>query len=716
MTCSHDGTLVIWDPEERRRLLPPCDAGRPVAACDFSPDGRFILSIDGSGGLAVWDARSGNRIASKVALAREDCAWSPDGRWIATAGEFVFGGGEIQFWNAQPLELRTALRRDHRVVWEPGENRGKMVTGIEPGHSQSVSACAFSPNGRILVSASEDRALKLWDVERHQQIATLVGHEAEVTACCFAPDGHRLASGSADGTLRLWDVESATGGGVTSQHTEKVATLVYSRAAERFLSGSGDGSMKLWSGDGQVVATLPGHEGGPHAAVASATGRRVVSVAFGGVVGEVGLWDPVRADKVGIRAQRDWGTACALSPCGARVAVGWRNGVLTIYDCKRGAILSKRHGHDDIIESCAFSPSGFKILTGARDGTLRLWSPRTGKPLTLRFTERGGRVDSVKAHTAGVTACGYSPDERWIVSGDWNGKLKIWDAELNAEKHVLVGHSGPPVSACLFSPDGRRIASASWDGTVKLWNPGEGTPDGTLGTLKGHREGVSLAYSADGRRILSGSGDGTVRVWDAQTGDELGRAATEGGVRCLAEGRGGNTIAVGTVSGSVEVFRLTGFDVGPAVVTAVRLLRFAPLRLWHRLPMLRPMRELDYRLTAVCPSCGARSPVPAPVIDTIAATYARSGLDRKASPCIALDPQCWNEAGLLSQCPSCSESLRYNPFWVDRIWEARWTPADWAAMVDNFMLVELERRLPTLGRPLRRALCRYSRGVRWESW
>ena len=135
-----------------------------------------------------------------------------------------------------------------------------------------------------------------------------------------------------------------------------------------------------------------------------------------------------------------------------------------------------------------------------------------GTPLTLR------------GHRSDVASVAFSPDGRSIVSGDFNGKIKVWDAETGKEIRTLRVHEGP-VESVAFSPDGRRIVSGiscCWNNknnTVKVWDAETGQE---IHTLRGHEASVnSVAFSPDGRRIVSGSEDKTIKVWDTTTGREM---------------------------------------------------------------------------------------------------------------------------------------------------------------------------------------------------
>jgi WD40 repeat protein len=98
------------------------------------------------------------------------------------------------------------------------------------------------------------------------------------------------------------------------------------------------------------------------------------------------------------------------------------------------------------------------------------------------------------------------------------GRLKFWPAPSS----VWFGHSDC-VDSVAYSPDGRTVVSGSWDGTIRIWDAQTGAAVGQ--PLKGHTDYVtSVAYSPDGRTVVSGSDDKTIRIWDAQTGAAVGQS------------------------------------------------------------------------------------------------------------------------------------------------------------------------------------------------
>ena len=128
------------------------------------------------------------------------------------------------------------------------------------GHTQGVNSMAFSPDGRRLVSGSDDYTLRLWDAATGKPIGLpLQGHTNWVISVAFSPDGRRIVSVSSDNTLRLWDAASGQPIGPPLQgHTNSVSSVAFSPDGRRIVSGSLDNTLRLWdAATGQPIGFPP---------------------------------------------------------------------------------------------------------------------------------------------------------------------------------------------------------------------------------------------------------------------------------------------------------------------------------------------------------------------------------------------------------------------------------------------------------------------------
>ena len=128
------------------------------------------------------------------------------------------------------------------------------------GHMGPINACAFAPDGRAIVSASDDHTLKLWDAETRRCESTLEGHTDRVAACAFAPDGETIVSagGYPDNTLKLWDAGSGAERATLGGHTGGVNACAFAPDGETIVSASDDNTLKLWdAGSGAEILSFP---------------------------------------------------------------------------------------------------------------------------------------------------------------------------------------------------------------------------------------------------------------------------------------------------------------------------------------------------------------------------------------------------------------------------------------------------------------------------
>jgi WD40 repeat protein len=139
-------------------------------------------------------------------------------------------------------------------LWDA--NSGAALQTLE-GHSDSVSAVAFSPDGTLLASTSGDYTVRLWDAGSGEALQTLKGHSGPVSAVAFSPDGKPLASTSGDRTVKLWDAGSGVALQTLKGHSDSVSAVAFSPDGKLLASASDDWTVRLWdAGSGAVLQTL----------------------------------------------------------------------------------------------------------------------------------------------------------------------------------------------------------------------------------------------------------------------------------------------------------------------------------------------------------------------------------------------------------------------------------------------------------------------------
>jgi WD40 repeat protein len=360
-------------------------------------------------------------------------------------------------------------------------------------HTDDVNTVEFSPDGTKILTASQDKTAKLWDLKG--RILKDFKYPFPVKSAIFSPDGAKILTVSADGTVKLWDLEGKPMAAFNPPtHAETMNNAVFSPDGTLLLTTSDDKTARLWDLHGQLLAeythTLP-----VHSARFSKDGEKIVTASSDNTAKVWNLRGELLADLKGEHKRAV--LYAEFSPDGNKIVTASEDQTAKVWDWKETKVIADLMGHTAPVRQAIFSHKGTRILTCSNDYTARVWDLK------------GELLAELKGHTGAVLKAIFSPDGSEVLTCSEDKTAKLWDLKIKLVQDVVKHTAG--IKSVAFSKDGTKILTASMDNTPKLWD----LHGKVLADLKGHTSFVySAEFSPDGTKIVTASRDKTVKLWD----------------------------------------------------------------------------------------------------------------------------------------------------------------------------------------------------------
>ena len=364
--------------------------------------------------------------------------------------------------------MTTARYRFHR------EMKIKTMISHLTGHHEKINAIAVTPDGELILSASNDKTIRLWRAEDGSCHGVLQGHLDKVIAIAVTPNSQSAISGSKDGAIKLWDLKEGICLHTIEGHPYAVNSVAISHDGSFFVSGSSDCTLQQWNiQTGKCIRVFERHPA---------------------VMDRDGLNSLIRSSNTEFSYHDFIGHL----------------GFAKTYNSDNFELF----GHADPVTAVAISPDGRLLVSGSKDSTVRLWQIETGRCIWIFGGSKGG------AHF-GINDLVVTPDGRYVVAAC--DTLFKW--RLNARRYRRrfwiisreKSYSHPPeingfMEKAAIEPNGKRVVVLENNGScIGLYQIRTGR---RINSFKNPSDqATSITVTPDGRFAITGSISGEIREW-----------------------------------------------------------------------------------------------------------------------------------------------------------------------------------------------------------
>ena len=551
-TASKDGIAKIWSISEGKEIKTLKVSKDGVTFITFSPNGELLATASKDKKVKIWrrDGKFIKTLPEKFSGQDVLVSFSPDNETVATGGRYdtvklwnlkakqlkstdVDDYGTVSMNFSEDGGTISLFKKDGKLKLWSTHDKPFLIKSIENGcknrggyfvnnsldsklmilklsektlyqtkiyedncyvnnvfqHNDNINYASFSTDGKLLASVSEDRVIKIWDIDYKRPSFKRTDKET-IANIRFSFDGKTVALSSDDNTIELQNRD----GTYINTISGDSSILTFSPDNKTLVTGSLDDILKLRKLDGKQEITLKGISNSSITSIDFSPNGQLVAAAS--TDNSVRLWNSINGKLLSLLSDNsEEVTSISFSP-DSQILVTISDHSVKLYK-RNGSLISTLKEQTEKVTSVKFSPDSKMIATISNDNLVKL------------YKYDGIPINTLTGHNSQIKSVEFSPDSSKLMSvSPKSGEIKLWDT---TNGKILQSIDSYGTDSAKFNFDGNIIASINKDNTVKLWNlKGEVLP-----TLKGHNDKITqVTFSPDGKKIATSSADGSIKFWD----------------------------------------------------------------------------------------------------------------------------------------------------------------------------------------------------------
>tara|TARA_B100000609_G_scaffold189334_1_gene176274 strand:+ start:30315 stop:33281 length:2967 start_codon:yes stop_codon:yes gene_type:complete len=500
---SQDGKIRVWRKSDHGFLTRMTSGKDEINALAFHPTKRILASLSEKGTLSLWNLDP-NKLSNPPLFkeitstnAGRALAFLPGGQHLAAS----YNKGKLTIWDistpTRPIETYT-----YKSTQSPFYN---------------YTSLAVAPSGKYIAVATSDPkgAIEVFEetsAGKYRTYKTLSDHTGPVRDVAFSPDGKTLVSVSNDNSVLLWNTTTWTSS-LLGKHSNEVSNVAFHPGGKEVMTAGIAGKIKIWSLSSKMNLSTTNASLGHIGDMAFRTDGKQVVLTSHSFAPRIKFWAYNNAT---LTNPKESGHSFSISsmahhPTDPIIAITSNMHVVLI-NTKTGKRIESPQQHKGLVSAMAFHPDGSLLVTGALSNSavqkeLKFWDARTLQPKATSFNQ------SFQADTLSIA---FSADGAFMAASFTGGLVKVWNASDNWKVPQDITNHTKSVVKLAFHPTERILMTASEDQSIRFWSH-NGTQFTETKSIQLPEEPTSLALHPSGKEIAVGLFSDKVEIWDIKT-------------------------------------------------------------------------------------------------------------------------------------------------------------------------------------------------------